>query len=192
MIQDRDDAESLRKASPYLTLGAVFLSSISNIHFHEVVKCHNLILQEILDQKTFHLLPYVFSDANLIVNNFLIAADICYLDEDNLQHDKFVKTAIELCDWLIEKDRNSYVYQTNKYQAIKRLRKLSDDEKKEIIAISEETGESAIKLACKLLLDNQLEAEYYFDKLSEEQRESFRLMPIFRFSPHNNLMNTKL
>jgi len=76
----------------------------------------------------------------------------------------------------------------NKYQIIKRIRKLSQEEIKEIISMKNSNlyKNYDIVCGCCCLLNNKEEFKIYFDNLSKEEKIGFREYPMY------NLLNMNL
>jgi len=74
----------------------------------------------------------------------------------------------------------------NKYQIIKRERRLTDAENAELISLKNQFSDN-IELVCcvNLLIDNISEFDYYFKKLNQEQKEKFVDYPIMVFYSKN-------
>ena len=74
----------------------------------------------------------------------------------------------------------------NKYQIIKRERRLTDAENAELISLKNQFSDN-IELVCcvNLLIDNIYEFDYYFKKLNQEQKEKFVDYPIMVFYSKN-------
>ena len=73
-------------------------------------------------------------------------------------------------------------YLINKYQMLKRRKKLSNEDKKNIIKIKvDNLNDINILCACCLLCDDNDEFQLYFDKLDTNQKEIFKSWSIFKF-----------
>ena len=66
-------------------------------------------------------------------------------------------------------------------QIYKRSRYLTDQEKEQIHEIYETSNMYDIKTATALLLDNSISAKYNFSRMSENEQEFFKTLPIYRF-----------
>ena len=94
-----------------------------------------------------------------------------------------LEAAEKLSSWIIaNSDETGHEIDIiNELQIVKRKRELTDEEKTELMDMLEEHGTSdEIKLACSLLLDNQLFADRYFAKLTDEQKQMFMDYPIYK------------
>lgn len=94
-----------------------------------------------------------------------------------------LEAAEKLLSWIIAKsdEADNEIAIINRLQIVKRKRKLSTKEKNELMNLLEGQNTSdEIKLACYLLLDNQLFADRYFAKLTDEQKQTFMDYPIYK------------
>lgn len=114
------------------------------------------------------------------VVNFLILELITAYDMNN-NFTNSLNTALKLCEWLEKYDSNSYIYTINKYQIIKRLRKLNKEEKLKLMEIRSASVENIqIQCAISILLENKSDFEYYFENLPKEEYKVFCEYPIYK------------
>lgn len=142
----------------------------------DIIKSSNLDL-EIIEESVKSI---ALNDAYAGAVNHLILELIKAYDMNN-DVTNYLDTAIKLCEWLEEYDSKPYVYIINKYQIIKRLRKLSKEEKLNLMDIRSATVEN-IQMQCgiSILLENKSDFEYNFDKLSKEECKVFCEYPIYK------------
>ena len=121
--------------------------------------------------------PVVLQQANQDALNMLSAYDECGRIE-------LLNAAFRLTDWLVKvcETDDRVIYRVNQLQAFKRTRELSDEEKGELVTLSERKDAShELKYCCALLLGEMQRAEYHFKNLSQEVRELYRTLPINKF-----------
>lgn len=140
-----------------------------------IIKISNLDLQKLED--TIKSIPFSEVYANEV--NLLILELIKSYDMRN-DLTNCLSVAIHLCEWLEKHGYESDIYKINKFQAIKRIRELSKEEKHELIKIRENCQDSIPMLcAISILLENKSDFEYYFDKMNEEEQNMFKEYPIY-------------
>lgn len=98
---------------------------------------------------------------------------------------KLLDEALRLDEWLIDSDPRPFMKQVhiiNKLQILKRQRALTVDENEELEKLSEDNELSGtFKVAIYLLQDKQLEAEEVLESLPEEEKETLKRFPIWKF-----------
>ena len=104
---------------------------------------------------------------------------------------------LKICNETIEYLKNTYPNDLsiiiNYYQTIKRIRNLTTDEKEYLISIKNNEQNDIIIACVNLILDNYSDYEYYFNRLSEEDKELFSRWPICKFiknTPISKMPNT--
>lgn len=105
-------------------------------------------------------------------------------DKAENKDDRLLEYALKLTDWisnLPETDEVSFVYRLNKMQILKRMGAITEQEKSELIDISESNIPAFGKWAANLLLEDYDRASLYWEKMSEEEREIYKHYPIYKF-----------
>lgn len=148
---------------------------VDNINYADIVPSTEKICSE-------H--DFGFDLANYDVLALLEAYDS--LKVSNLPKSKsIIDAATNLCSWLIEhdtKDKRKPVHIINKMQIFKRERDLTPEEIDELEAyLIKDATNDMNKVGICLLLDRQEEAEFYYKKLSEEDKQAMREFPIWSF-----------
>jgi len=95
-----------------------------------------------------------------------------------------LETAKEIATWLLEESGEIFPYEIkvlNYLQTIKRDRELTVEEIKKLYEVSEKTDSLMNKLGANLLLENYMVASLQFEELKDEEKESFKSFPIYRF-----------
>lgn len=69
----------------------------------------------------------------------------------------------------------------NLMQIYKRQRDFTEQEKEQICDICETTKMNDIKIAAALLLGNSISAKYNFAKMTENEQNFFKTLPIYHF-----------
>lgn len=117
-------------------------------------------------------------------NWFLLDLLIAY-DNSNDTRADLLKAADDLSKWLYKAPEQYLDYNIkclNRYQVLKRERKLNIDEVAELWNIAEDNSATdECRLGAYLLLDQQVPAARHFEKLTEAAQKEFITYPIFRF-----------
>lgn len=120
---------------------------------------------------------------NTFINNMMLEFIKAY---DMNNNKKYLFIANEM-NKILRKQRSFYnedLFKINKYQILKRLKKLSDVDKKNILRMKLASNkETLYKCSCCLLLDDYDEFLIYFDTLIEEEKKLYCNWAIF------NLLN---
>ena len=117
-----------------------------------------------------------------IVNIDLLTMLLAY---DKMPNEKLLIAAERLAVMILNDDsfpELSYESRfVNLLQIYKRRRDFTDQEKEQIYDIYETSNMYDIKTATALLLDNSISAKYNFSRMSENEQEFFKTLPIYRF-----------
>lgn len=117
-----------------------------------------------------------------IVNIDLLTMLLAY---DKMPNEKLLIAAEHLAVMILNDDsfpELSYESRfVNLLQIYKRRRDFTDQEKEQIYDIYETSNMYDIKTATALLLDNSISAKYNFSRMSENEQEFFKTLPIYRF-----------
>ena len=82
--------------------------------------------------------------------------------------------------FIIEENKDIYII--NYFQIIKRQREFNKDEYDELFKLKEKVYKSdnyMLKCGIAILLENQKDFEYYYNKLTEENKIDFKNFPIY-------------
>lgn len=124
--------------------------------------------------------PYITDRAN---KDMLMA--LMRYDESDKKDERLYDAIVILNEWLIRKsmDGDEAIHLINKYQIIKRKRRLTKEEKKELRELLDKFNakRNDVMTAVSLLLDNESDAEYYYDNMDEHERKFFDSLPIHYF-----------
>jgi hypothetical protein len=116
-------------------------------------------------------------------------------DESTPKRKDILDAAVKIADWMRAEDTTTpkEVLTLNYYQAIKRVRRFTEDEMAELLAIIESgTDKSDVLAGVYLLLDNQIAASIYYKRMDEKLKELFRSYPIFHFWKESGAENLEL
>lgn len=105
-------------------------------------------------------------------------------DKAEKKDERLLEYALKLTDWisnLPETDEVSFVYRLNKMQILKRMGAITEQERSELIDISESNIPAFGKWAANLLLEDYERANLFWEKMSEEERKIYKHYPIFLF-----------
>ena len=125
----------------------------------------------------------LYGYANALTLDMITAYDMT----NGIRKRQLYNTALEIIDWLNTLSDKKGEWDTrisilNKYQLIKRVRKLSQDEMIEIENIIDESDDSnEIRFGGYLLLDKQRRARVFYDKMSIQAKKEFMKLPICKF-----------
>lgn len=123
--------------------------------------------------------PFILNMANSFLAELIKA-----YDKDNQRSD-ILQSASSISEWLLSTSDEKVpraIKILNHLQIEKRKGQLTEDQKKELYLLIENTDSTEyILTGAYLLLDNQQLAELHFDKIEKQLQEKFRQQPIFYF-----------
>lgn len=160
-------------ASKYMNLTADNFLELGNIDYADIIDSFRNYIDE----------SYCAEDATQLLLKIIHA-----YDKSQDKRTDVLEQAEYMAKWIMEEenlDVDPIVKKLNYLQIQKRKRALTEEEMRELVSISEGSNDKQgifYKIGANLLLDNQMVAEFYFNKLSSEEKEQFRLYPIWRFS----------
>ena len=158
--------DKLYKFSPYITLKKEELIKALNMNTRTIEKSIKKIYTPELSE---------------YYNSFLLEVLKAY---DETKETKWLKLAEMIITLIISKEKeNNNIYIINKYQILKRKRKLIDKEKNELKAIYDSDDNIMIKVSCAILINNSYDFKFNFEKLNKKEKEEFQKYPIY------NLLN---
>ena len=102
---------------------------------------------------------------------------------DDTGREELLEAASRIALWLTTKPvDDEAIVKVNYYQCIKRKGQLSDDDKRNIMALIDDNHDrNDILAGCYALLDNKEMAHHYLEVMAQEQREFFMQFPIMRY-----------
>lgn len=166
-IMDEDDKSII--VSQYIYLTKENFLELSNIDYDTIIES----LSFFPDSEIYH--HHV---------NFLLLRMLSAFDEKTSNNSELLLNIIRIAEWQCTKS-DSFPQQLailNHLQSIRRLRDLKDCEMAELCKIIEQVNQSEeVLIGAYLLMDNQKAAKNHFLKLSEEEKEMFKLYPIYKF-----------
>lgn len=123
-------------------------------------------------------------DISNIANNDVLRMINGY-DNATIKDERLLKYALKLTDWIAylpEKEDIAFVYKLNRLQIKRRLYGLfSDEEKNELLDLSESDIPAFGKWAANILLGESIRAQRYWNKMTHDEQESYKKYPIFYF-----------
>lgn len=146
-----------------------------------LLECSNIDYQEMLRQ--IKLVPFseVFSTQ---ATNLLLEMLAAY-DESKDKRKDIIEAAIELSEWLRNEDSfyPADLKMINHLQAIKRIRELSADERRQVLELIEQSSdlEEQVYVGAYLLLDQQEAAQMHYARMDGLEQEHLLRYPIRRF-----------
>lgn len=99
---------------------------------------------------------------------------------DLTKNEKYYDMAKLISDKLLEVDPENDYWKINKFQLLKRKRKLSEEELLDLEHMEEENDDKKVICAVNILLDNKRRAQKELDKMEEDDKEAFKTYPIYR------------
>lgn len=106
-------------------------------------------------------------------------------DESKDKRKDIIEAAVELAEWIRNEDTfyPANLKMINHLQAIKRIRELDADERRQITELIERgTGlEERVYVGAYLLLDQQEAAQMHYARMDSMEQEQFMRYPIRRF-----------
>lgn len=156
------------KYSPYITLKK-----------EELINTLNMNIQTI-EKSIKNIYSYELSE---YYNSFLLEVLNAY---DETREIKWLELSEMIITLIIkkqkEKENDNNIYIINKYQVLRRKRKLTDKEKKELKNIYDTDDNIMVKASCAILIDNDYDFKFNFEKLNEREKEEFQKYPIYNLS----------
>lgn len=157
----------------------VQISQFSVLEVNDLLEAENIKVDKIVD--SFKHVGNNYENHSK-ANECLLMSLLAY-DESRGEKRELLKLAHELSEWLIKtsEKQSTEMEQINYLQVVKRMRDLNEEEKEELFRIIEFTERNDIKVGAYLLLEQQVVAEYYFNKLEEKEKRIFQEYPIYQF-----------
>ena len=140
------------KYSPYINLKKEELINALNMNTQTIEKSIKKIYTPELSEK------YTL---------FLLEVLMAY---DETKEARWLELSEMIITLIISKEKeNNNIYIINKYQILRRKRKLTDKEKNELKAIYDSDKNVMIKASCAILIDNSYDFKFNFEKLNEKE-----------------------
>ena len=99
---------------------------------------------------------------------------------DETRETKWLELAEMIITLIISKQKeNNNIDIINKYQILRRKRKLTDKEKNELKNIYDSDENIMVKASCAILIDNSYDFKFNFEKLNKKEKEEFQKYPIY-------------
>ena len=138
----------------------------------------------------------VFTLANLDLLEMIKAADELQQESKVNKRNITLETALKLAEWLIDSNEDPTlvdIHKINYIQITKRLRSLTDDERKSLLTMTQ-SGEDMIKAAANILLDNIDIAKYIIENMQDEDKKAFTNFPIYNLvvTPVNHILQNNV
>lgn len=140
--------------------------SIDNLNLHNIINDYKRIVPNIM----------VVENGNIVMLEMLKAYDTS-------KNDKFLVAVKSMLEWLESNSEkiDETIIKINKYQILRRERKLFFSEKQELYKIIEQTQVITYKIGAFILLDEQGEARALLESMQQEAKNEFMTYPIFKF-----------
>lgn len=149
-----------------------------------LVKCDNFPYHDVIPSfSSLKKNPHVYERANLFLLELIAAYD--EVRDNDEKKELMYSTALKLTDWLVAKDKNEdgrMANMLNKYQLLKRYPGLTESDMKELKLLQlKETDNALFECGIALLLEDKVSFDFYWEKLSEEDKIAFEKYPINYF-----------
>lgn len=164
-MQSNDNGD-MRIMSPFSILEKEDYINISNINYEVILNSY----------KSLSNFDYIYQIAIIDMLKMLSAYD-------NKPNVKLLKLIKDISSWIFEESKNNVSIEIkllNSFQIIKRERDFNDDEKTQLVQLTENSN-IEYKLGATILLGHKETSKIYFNKLTDEQQEVFKSFPIYRF-----------
>ena len=158
------------KYSPYITLKKEELIKALNMNTRTIEK-------SIKNIYSYELSEYYNSFLLEVLNAYDETREIKWLELSEMIITLIIKKQKQK-----EKENDNNIYIINKYQVLRRKRKLTDKEKKELKNIYDTDDNIMVKASCAILIDNDYDFKFNFEKLNEKEKEEFQKYPIYNLS----------
>ena len=124
-----------------------------------------------------------YRELSTYINEFILRLLLTY---DKNKKEDMLNLSMFLCKKILDQDyeneENKDIYIINYFQIIKRQREFNKDEYDELFKLKEKVYKSdnyMLKCGIAILLENQKDFEYYYNKLTEENKIDFKNFPIY-------------
>lgn len=149
-----------------------------------LVKCDNFPYHDVISSfSSLKKNPHVYERANLFLLELIAAYD--EVRDNDEKKDLMYSTAMKLTDWLVAKEKSEdgkMANMLNKYQLIKRHPGLSEEDLKKLKLLQlKETDNALFECGIALLMEDKVSFDFYWEKLSEEDKNAFEKYPINYF-----------
>jgi hypothetical protein len=165
-ISSTDDKETKFPFTVYAHINSFQFAEITNLDFDDAY-------EEYVNLSDDN--PYKY----LAINSVAINAVNSY-DNGGINANNVLTLAKRLLEYLYKNNPSDNWSYINLLQVYRRERELSKSERTRLLEIANEAN-VMLQSACYLLLDNQEQSDFCFNKLDTEEREKFARMPICHF-----------
>lgn len=158
------------------------VSQFDTIDKDLILQCDNIdYLSIVNDFKSKPISEVLLEFANNVMLQMLLAYDVCHNDD-------LMNAIIIFSDWIDANPEylSSYVSRINQLQILARVRKLSIEEKSELMDIYNNTESNDLKVGCLLLMGETETAMKMFQEFPIETQEIFKKYPIWHFAENAN------
>lgn len=98
---------------------------------------------------------------------------------DSIHNEEILSVALELCEWLEEKEKDSAIHIINKIQCKIRKRNITDEDIEELKTLEKTESDIQNQAAISILLGNKRMVEHYIKKMEDKNRDIFKNYPIY-------------
>ena len=115
---------------------------------------------------------------NTYINNLMLE----FIKAYDIKPEKIYLSIASEINKILRKQRNFYTedfFKINKYQILKRLKKLSEEDQKKILRMKLTDSDVLIKCSCCILLEDYDEFDIYFETVDDDKRKLYCSWAIF-------------
>lgn len=128
------------------------------------------------------ILKLNLSDDVIEYINMYVLVMLLAFDKQKVKDKALIDCICKINDFVI-KENNAWktIFLLNKYQALARVFVLSKAARNELLEIATESDRIQNKIGAYLILGNKEQAQFYYEKLTESEKEEFKQYPINYF-----------
>ena len=176
-----DDFFNIKLHCYYDDKGEYMTSPYCILCAQDYIKASNLVIEKVIEDFKNYDNEVHLERLVLCVLELIKAYDL-----DNTKSE-FLNYAIDLCQWLKEKNPENIIHTINEYQCYLRQRKLSTDELNVLSEIAiDNTDNNMILAGVNTLMGNKTLALKYVNKLCEEEKKEYLSYPIYSLLINGN------
>lgn len=161
-----NDNGDMRIMCPFSIMEKEDYMNISNINYEVILNSY----------KSLSHFGYIYQIAIIDMLKMLSAYD-------NKPNAKLFKLIKDISNWIFEESKDNVPMEIkllNSFQIIKRERDFNNEEKAQLVELTENSNIEC-KLGANILLGYKEASKIYFNKLTDEQQEVFKSFPIYKF-----------
>ncbi|MCH5320188.1 MAG: DUF4365 domain-containing protein [Eubacterium sp.] len=154
------------------------VSQFNILNKDAILECDNVDYSSIVnDFKSKPLSNVLIESANNVMLQMLLAYD-------ERPNDELLDAIMQMSNWICDSPEyfTKEISLVNRFQILARTRRLSINEKEELINIYKNSDSDELRIGCLLLMDEIDDAVNLLNSLPEESQKEFKTYPIWRFA----------